>query len=157
MTITSVSFALAVEKWMVQMRTQDGNKKNKEVIQHRTLFSTTSTCFSEVSFSMKMHDEAITDSKSPSVIKPITKFWNVICFRGVPSVPSFQCCTLLSYLWLHPFHKYFHRLNTYVFIGHGFDSNLQPNHTHEIFKTFISCGALIVYCLYSRVGQPLQW
>ena len=74
MTLKPVSFALAVEKRIVKTRTQDGNKTNKEVIQHRTLFFTSSTCVSEVSFYRKMHDEAITDSKLPSVIKPIAKF-----------------------------------------------------------------------------------
>ena len=61
MMLTSVSFALSVEKLIVKMRTQDGNEKNKKVIQHRTLFITASTCFSGVLFSRNMHDEAITD------------------------------------------------------------------------------------------------
>ena len=59
---------------MVKMRTQNGNEKNKEFIQHRALFFAASTCFYEVSLSRKIHDEEITDSKSPSVIKPVTEF-----------------------------------------------------------------------------------
>ena len=101
MTLTYVSFALAVEKWIVIMITQDGNETNKEVIQYRNLFFTSSTYFSEVSLSRKMHDEAITDSKSPSVIKPITKLWNVICLRVVSSVKiwrQFSACPSLRQL-----------------------------------------------------------
>ena len=84
--LTYISFSLSVEKWIVKMRTQVVNKTNKEVIQHRTLFFTASTCFSKVSFSKNIHYEAITDSIYPPAIKPITKFWNVICLRVVPSV-----------------------------------------------------------------------
>ena len=80
------------------MRTQYGNETNKELIQHRTLFFTASTCFSNVSLSRKIHNETITDSKSPSAIKPFIKFWNLTCLPVVPSAKI--CCQLSSFLRL---------------------------------------------------------